>query len=72
MEGRRASGGMCGWMKGTTPSLKDSHQEVQLTEGTAMAATESRFVLDDVADVFQLLVAQAAFVKPVNGKERLG
>lgn len=29
-----------------------------------MAAAEPRLVLDNVADVFQLLVAQLAFVKP--------
>lgn len=46
-------------------SLKDSHQKMQLTEGTAMTATESRFVLDDVADVFQLFVTHAAFVEPL-------
>lgn len=49
-------------------SLKGSHKEVQLTEGTAMAATESTFVLDDVADVLQLLVAQTALMEPAKGK----
>lgn len=47
-------------------SLQDSHQQVQLTEGAAVPATEPRLVLDEVADVFQLLVAKAALVEPAR------
>lgn len=39
---------------------------MQLTEGTAMAATQSRLVLDYVADIFQLFVAQFAFMEPAK------
>lgn len=44
--------------------VQDSHEEQQFPKGTTMAAAEPRLVLDNVADVFQLLVAQLAFVKP--------
>lgn len=45
-------------------SLQDSHEEMQFPKGTTMAAAEPRLVLDDAADVFQLLVAQPAFMEP--------
>lgn len=45
--------------------LKDSHEEVKLTEGTAMAAAQSRLVLDDIADILQLLVTQFALMEPL-------
>lgn len=44
--------------------VQDSHEEKQFPKGTTMAATEPRLVLDNVADIFQLLVAQLAFLKP--------
>lgn len=42
---------------------------MQLTEGTAMSTTESRFVLDDVADVLQLLVTKTALVEPAEERQ---
>lgn len=41
---------------------------MQFPEGTTMAATEPRLVLDNVADVFQLLVAQLAFMEPAKNQ----
>lgn len=46
-------------------SLQHSHEEMQFSEGTTVAAAEPGFVLDNVADVFQLLVAQPAFMEPL-------
>lgn len=51
-------------------SLQDSHEEMQFPKGTTMAAAEPRLVLDNVADVFQLLVAQLAFMEPAKKKPR--
>lgn len=51
-------------------SLQDSHEETQFPKGTTMAATESRFVLDNVADVFQLLVAQLALMEPAKKRTK--
>lgn len=39
---------------------------MQFSEGTTVAAAEPGLVLDDVADVFQLLIAQLAFMEPVK------
>jgi len=47
-------------------SLQHSHEEMQFSEGTTVAAAEPGFVLDNVADVLQLLVAQPAFMEPVK------
>lgn len=55
---------MCLQMRRWQLSLQDSHEEMQFPEGTTMAATEPRLVLDNVADVLQLLVAQLAFMEP--------
>lgn len=51
-------------------SLQDSHEEVQFPKGTTMAAAEPRLILDDAAEVFQLLVAQPAFMEPAKAREQ--
>jgi len=51
-------------------SLQDSHQEIQFPKGTTVAAAEPRLVLDNVADVFQLLVAQLAFMEPAKTRQQ--
>ena len=46
-------------------SLQHSHEEMQLSEGTTMVAAEPGLVPDHVADVFQLLIVQPAFMEPL-------
>lgn len=53
-------------------SLKNSHEEVKLTEGTAVTATQSRLVLYDIADILQLLVTQFALMKPAKEEDGQG
>lgn len=54
---QRELGHPCPQVRRWQRSLQDSHEEMQLPKGTTMAATEPGLVLDNVADVFQLLVA---------------
>lgn len=53
-------------------SLQDGHQEVQLPEGTAVATTEARPVLDESADGFQLFVAHVALLEPGSRRKAAG
>lgn len=62
-------GSLCLHVRWRRPSLQDSHEEMQFPKGTTVAAAEPRLVLDDVADVFQLLVAQLAFMEPAKKTE---
>lgn len=48
-------------------SVQTGHEQVQLPEGTAVAAAQARLAPDEAADALELLVAEPALVQPAGG-----
>lgn len=47
-------------------SVQTGHEQVQLPEGTAVAATQARLAPDEAADALELLIAEPALVQPAG------
>lgn len=52
-------------------SVQAGHEQVQLPEGTAMAAAQARLAFNKAADALELLVAEPALVQPVGRRAAL-
>lgn len=47
-------------------SVQTGHEQVQLPEGTAVAATQTRLALDEAADALELFEAESTLVQPAG------
>lgn len=52
--------------------VQSGHEQVQLAEGTAVAAAQARLALDEDTDALELLVAEPALVQPAAERQCLG